>query len=391
MVRSFGEGTFGSGRFGGQDLVPSAPRRTRWSFAVGAWTDGPRDLVELRDARLTVNRTSSATLEGSIDGRAPIAGRFVDLVSDAHAWRDDVKVFRGRLGPNGDDIDGARHALALSFGDYRAVLQGRILYDNDLLTAGPITGDVGDVVAALVELTQSRPYGDLGITLGAGFPAGRKVRDLELSPGTTIAAAIDTIANTAYPVTGFEWEITGDLVLNLYHRGRRTPVTTVLKYGDNVTKVKRTVEAGTYANVIRGNGSSDSGIARTVSVDDLATRPEGRWEAQVGFSNVNGYSTLAAAVSGEHDRRGVIRPAYTLTLRPGWWQGPGHLWVGHTTRVHIRSGRVDVDEDLIVERMTITPTANGIELVTVDVDAPSSGLLRRVVGLDQRVSYLERN
>lgn len=363
-----------------------------WGFAIGPWRSSTTlALVDAHDRKVTFRRREGSSAAFTIDGRKPAASSIDELVTDLRVSRDGVVLFRGRVGPTSDDLDTDQHNTTLTVGDYRSVLDRRYLYDNDPYVGPPFTDDAADLVAALIDLVQGRTAGDLGITFGQGFPAGRIATDIKFRAGQSIRQAIDALADTDADTTGFDWDIDPNLVLDIWPGGRGRPTGEVLDYGGSVTKVKRTIDPSNYANTIRGNGSTDAGIARTIEVDDLLTRPEGRWESQVGFTEVNTFPLLAEALAREEEMRSTMRPAYTVTLKAGWWRGPEHLWLGDTARLVIRSGRVQVDSLLTVESISVAISDDSDETTEVVLSSDFPGFTRRFSTLEDRIAVLERN
>lgn len=364
----------------------------RWTFAAGDWDDPERRLLDQPQARsLKFRRREGSTLEFNLDGRGPDASRITDLVTDLYAWRDDEPMFRGRVAPMADEVTTDDHDTKVTAADYREVLTRRFIIEGDAALETPYTLDVGVLALALVQITQAKPAGYLGITYGLGIPAGRIISGFEIKAGQSIKALIDVMADTDAATTGFDWEIDALRVLNIYPGGRGGASGETLQYGDRVTKVSRTGDPSLFANVLRGNGSSDSGIARTVAVPGLTGRPEGRWEAQVGFTEINSYPVLTRLVTQELRQRAVMRPSYVVELEPGWWRGPDHLWLGDTARLLVDSGRLAIDETLKIETVNVTVSEEGDERVSLEMASTFPGFARRFLKLEDRVTRLERN
>lgn len=356
-------------------------------MTVWLWSstsDGGRELTAARDRKLKFRRRGPAEATFTIDGRHDEAGSITELVTDIVVRRDGVKVFRGRVGATGDSIDQNTHALSVSAGDYRALLARRIFYAGDDL--GPHTGvDAGDLVEDLLDVIQSRTDGGLGVTLGAGFPAGLLAPDTTLVPGESFTATLNKLEAAGI----FDWEVDAELAISLYPGGWVNPSDVVLDYGGTVSAVNRTVDPGQYANAGRYSGA-EALTPVEVEAGDLASRPEGRWDFQAGNPDIVDQDLLDTTADAELDRRQDIQPAYSLTLKAGAWQGRSHLWVGDMPLVRIRSGRLDVLTNLVVEELDVSLGGKGDETVTVTVGAPRLDETRLLAAAETRLRDLER-
>jgi hypothetical protein len=372
----------------------------RWSFAVGPWTAEPRrELTAAHGRKVTFRRRNAgATLEFSIDGRHDEALEIEELVTDVHAWRDGVRLFRGRVAPTADDLDGTKHDLKVSVGDYRNVLERRLLFEGDGILSSTYVADAGDVAWLLLQTTQGRTAGDLGITAGTPHPIGLTMASTTFSAGQSITKAIDLFANTDPATTGFEWEIDPELRLVLYPHGtgegvgraRGRTLGVVVDYKGLAEKVSRKVDPSRYADVIRASGASGVTPA-TRAAADLATRPEGRWEAQIGHTDAKTAAGLGKLADADLAEGLTIRPSYSVTLRPNRWEGPAHLWLGDTVTLRVRSGRLDVLDDLRVEELSVDVDDDENEIVTLTLGNDFPGFDRRLGRVETRLRDLERH
>lgn len=370
-----------------------------WTFAVGPWNGLPtRELTAAKGKKLTFRRRNAGHSAGfSIDGRHEEALELEELVTDLHAWRDGRRLFRGRIGPSSDDLDDAKHDVSISVGDYRNVLERRFIFDGDAILASTYAADAGDLAWTLVALTQGRPSGDLGIVAGTPHPIGLTMASTKFTAGQSITKAIDLFANTDYATTGFDWEIDGDKKLVLYPRGvgdgvglGRGRSGAVLDFGGLVRTAKRTIDPSIYANALRVSGdSSIAAVSRTAA--DLALRAEGRWESQVSHTDAKTVGGLGKLADQDLLDAQTIRPAWSVELRPDRWEGPAHLWLGDSVILRVRSGRLDVLDDLLVEELSIDVGDDGAEIVTVVLAADFPGFEKRLGAVERRLATLERH
>lgn len=354
-----------------------------WSLDSGG---GGRELTQAADRKVTVRRRAPADASFNLPGRHDEATAVDELVSDLTSRRDGEAIFRGRVGSSSDDIGADEYGLGVAAFDYGELLKRRLIHDSDSL--GPFSGvDAGTLAMDIVDMVQARTNGNLGITAGVGIPAGVAAPDTTLSPGKSAAAHLDLLSNAGV----FDWEIDAQLRLNIYPGGRSTVTNEVLDYGGAVTSVRRTVDPSTFGNVGRGTGD-DTLTPELVEVADIATRPEGRWEFQYGDRDIHDQDVLEATTTTEVARRDLILPGYAVTLTPGFWQGPDHIWPGHVVTLLVNVGRLNVETSIIVEELRASPGDNGGETIEVALGwgFPADQYRTRATRVESRVRDLER-
>lgn len=362
---------------------------TAWKLVAGP-RDGADPRVELTAAtgrRVTVRAAQSSEVTFTINGRHPQAAGLVDLASDVWCLRDRELLHRGRLAPSTFGIDTDRHTETLSAPSYRALLAARFLRAGDkrAFTAE----DQASIAWQLVQIAQGRPGGNLGITRGVGQTSGF-LRSRQFDSEQSIASALDSLA--VQDTGGMAWDVDEHLRLNLYHGGRGRQTDVVLELGGAVARVDGAfLPADHYANAVAGTRSGDQRAPEYRDAADVATRPEGRWEAVRPFPDVLEQATLASATAAALADLQVKRPALTLTLRPGRYPGREALWVADTCLVRLRSGRRTLDERLRVEELTFEAGDDGTETVRVTVGHPApAGDAARLRDYDARLAVLER-
>lgn len=363
--------------------APPVERRAVWTWH----TSGPsgRELTRARQRQITARLRSPSDATFTINGRHEEAEDIDELVTDLIVRRDVTIVYRGRVGATSDTIDAAGHLTQVTTGDYRAILGRRILYDDDTLEW--FATDKATIAWQLVEQTQTRTAGDLGITDGTTALGVDVDRDWEA--GASIGEAIQELSEEG---DGFDWDINpATLALEVWaERGSNHGVVLDLG-GPLVESVHRTVDPAAYANAIRVNGDPALLDIETLEAADLATRLEGRWDAQHGDTTIRDAVTLAERAAWRLNEAQTIQPAYTVTLRRGRWEGPGHIWLGDTCRLVVRSGRLATNTLLRVYEISIGLDDHGAETVTLTLGAPRRVDLRRQVADQQRrLDQLER-
>ena len=253
----------------------------------------------------------------------------------------------------------------------------------------------------LVDGIQQLSNGDLGIVNGVGQSSG-KLRDRTFQMGDPIADQIDSLSDV---IDGFDWDITptytngsSGLKLDRWYRARgivRNEVLAYLQSGSNLRSVQRQVDSSDFANAIRSKGRApeSSGSVQGVEpapVERYATPgPEGRWDKLFDED-----STTAAGLAERADWRvadaSLIRPSYTVELKPGVWRGPDHFWLGDTVKLVVQSGRLNVQTDVRVQTIDISIDDNGDESVSVTLGYPKKDFKSKLSSIDRRLSRLER-
>jgi hypothetical protein len=125
-----------------------------------------------------------------------------------------------------------------------------------------------------------------------------------------------------------------------------------------------------------------------VDAADIATRPEGRWDAVFGTS-LQLQDPLTKAGPWYLAASQAVLPSWTIVLAAGAWQGPGHVWLGDTVHLWVKSGRLQVQDALPVTEMSFAIDSNDYETVTLTAGRPLPTYKRRIRLLDRRLSSVE--
>jgi hypothetical protein len=353
----------------------------KWAFVLTG-TDGSKigDLTAAKGRKLTARLASPSEASFTIDGRHEEALMIDERRTDLLVYRDAVKVFRGRVGAGQDQAGTDRHTVSpVTALDYRAVLDPRLIH-----TALTFTGvDQSAIAWALITDTQGRTGGNLGITRGLGQTTGI-LRDRTYEDGKSVGELITQLSEVS---NGFDWDITPDLAFDVHYPQRGTDRGVVLDYRGTVKGFSRT--PGQYANVVRVSGAD--GVAPVVrEVADLASRPEGRVEAQFGFPDVTQGATLAQKADRLLAELSAAEPSYTVKLKT--WGGPGDLWLGDPVQLVVRSGRLDELSVRRVVEVDVDINNSGVETVKVSLGQPSlrTRYLQRPLAVERRLTELER-
>lgn len=370
-----------------------------WSFVIGPAAGGmTRELVDATARKITFKLTAPSEASVTLDGDDLAAAEIVELATDLHVLRAPrrgaprVRLFRGRIGKSSDNVDENGHTCEFPAVDYRELLKRRKLMSGSTISW---TGQDQAVIAmALVTQTQNKPGGDLGIVARLGATTGVP-RDRAYNLGDSIGSKIQELSEV---LDGFDWDITSvdpyALVLDIWYPQRGIVRVDPLEYRGAVTSFTRDVDPGEYANAVRLNGTAPDGGGAEPAIQeriatDIATRPEGRWDATYGEQ-----ITTTPALSERADWRiadaQVVRPSYTLKLRRGFWQGPEHIWLGDSVPAVLMTGRLRVNTSLRVHEIDIEPHKDGGEDVSLTIGAPRPNYRRRAIDIERRLAELER-
>lgn len=354
-----------------------------WTWHITPGLSGGRELTQARGRKLTARLRGFSEASFVIDGRHEEAAELDELVTDLKVRRNGKILYRGRLGATSDYVSAGGHQVDVATADYRALLRRRILYDADTLEW--LATDKATIAWELVQQVQAHTGGGLGITDGTS--ALGVVVDRTYEAGASIGEAIQELAEEG---DGFDWDIDpATMALKVWARRGRT-AGVVLDLGGLVSTVRRNVDPSSYANAIRVNGDAALLDIATREAADLASRPEGRWDGQYGDTTIRDATTLAERADWRIGDAQVLQPAYTVTLRPGKWAGPDHIWLGDTCRLVVRSGRLNVNTTLRVFEVSVELDDDGGETVSLTLGAPMPDVRRTLAAQSLRLDQLER-
>jgi hypothetical protein len=370
---------------------------TRWQFIAGPASGGHElALTEAKARKFTVKLTEPSEARFTLNGRHPQAAELDELATDVHVlWTPPSggstrNLYRGRVGATSDMLNADSHQVQVATLDYRAVLARRILWSDSQLTW--TATDQADIARGLLAQTQGRPGGALGIDPGTRLTG--VTRDRTYEAGDSIG---ERIAELGEVLDGFEWAIeptsASGLALEIFYSQRGVNRGVVLEHGGAVSTVTRNVDPGSYANAIRMTGDSSAATPPTpveLAAADITTVAQGRWDKAFGEHSIETQAALNARAEWQLAEAQVVTPSYSLGLRPGAWEGPGHIWVGDTVRLVIYSGRLQVDTSLRVHELGVDIGDDGTEAVSLTVGRPAPDYRRLPHQILRRLTSLER-
>lgn len=116
----------------------------------------------------------------------------------------------------------------------------------------------------------------------------------------------------------------------------------------------------------------------------------GVWASAVGYTDIVEQSELESKAVATLAELQQVTPSYSLSLFPGFWQGPNHIWLGDTVTVHIDSGSLYETATLRVTEISIDLSDDGQESVNLTVGSPAPQYLNTLMEATRRISTLER-
>lgn len=123
--------------------------------------------------------------------------------------------------------------------------------------------------------------------------------------------------------------------------------------------------------------------------DGLTAWQLGVWATAESYPDVTTQAELDDTGRRRLAELSKVAPGYTLGLRDGWWQGPGHVWLGDTVRLLVNSGRLHEDVELRVQQLDLTLGNDGEQQLSLTVGTPPS-LLSTILEQQRRIATLER-
>lgn len=332
----------------------------RWSWVLGDAAPSDvefRELTKAKSRRVTWRVDGPADAAFSIDGRSDEAAEITALATDLHVYRDGVKLLRGRIGAEQDDITPSAHTTQFGAVDYRGMLAYRQVGPAGASYVGI---DQGVIAFDLIDTSQDLTGGDWGVTDGLGSTSGTLRDRTGILPGSKL---LDLITSLGQVDNGFEWEVDPALALNRWYPRRGDDNGVVLDYGGLLTSARRVLNPADFANVALVTGSDETVPVEEVA-GDVGTDPRGRWEVSQSFPSIVDQGTLddrAVWVLGESS---TLKPDWVVQFTLGRWGGPDHVWLGDIVTLAVRSGRLAVNAAHRVVELSVALDEAGRETVS---------------------------
>lgn len=252
--------------------------------------------------------------------------------------------------------------------------------------------DQAEIVWQLIQDTQARVAGDLGISpaWSGSTPTG-ELRDREYELGDSIG---DKIQQLSEVIDGFNWDIlpvsASGLQLQVWHPQRGNNRGVVLELGGLITGFNRQVTPSDYANSIRQTGA-DNLDAQEREADDLATQPAGRFDGVYADTGLTTQQAVNDRAHWQMKESQFVQPTWgSVTLAADSWLGPDHIWVGDLARLIVYSGRLQVDTTLRVTEMAFDIADDGSVSIELTLGGRAPDLRRFRSLVERRLTTLER-
>ncbi len=399
LTATLGDGDLLTAGFTTRDRIFAVPDPLRgaddWTFAVGAWTGLPDTVLpQITSRRVTWRLAGNSDATFTIDSELPEAGQIHELISDLWVLWKGRPVYRGRVGTTGDTGDGSAYSTTVNAVDYRDILRRRQLYEGDTLSW--LNLDQALIGWNVLSQTQARPGGDLRIVRGAGQATGVLRDRTDYQPGKSVGEALDQLSAVD---NGFDYDFsvvldgnrrpTTGLGYDVYYPARGVDRRVVLNHPGAIASFNRTADPSGYANALRVTGDTALAAVR-VEASDIATRPEGRWDAQFGDTSIVNAGTLAARAKAELAARQLVLASWTVTLADSVWQGPDHIWLGDPITLAVQKGRLNVVGTLRVQELSVALDESSVPTVSLTLGAPPPHSRWNLRRLDRRLQALER-
>lgn len=333
-----------------------------YSFVGGPGASHDYDFSGFAGARrLEFDRQGPCTVSWSMDGRSDKAAMVGDLIDDLKVYRDNSLFFRGRIFVS-DDTIGETHIVNMMAKDYRGMCEHRIIHDG--WTVAFYDEDPGIAMAGYLFLSQFLSGGLWGVSATAPNHTTSIVMDMFAEVGQTLAEFMDGYA--VADVNGFDWAIDENLKLFVWEGKRGAAVSDPLDLGGSIFRATRKLASGSFANAVMGQGQGFL-VPEELTDTNIGTDARGRWESVVAWPSVELQEHLDDRTAYLLEKKFNRAFEYTLNMRQGWWQGPGHVWLGDELPMYLRSGRLDIATTVTVDRIIIELDEGGAENVTLEV------------------------
>jgi hypothetical protein len=371
--------------------TPATPNQDSYKFAVGPWADRPdTELSRITQRTVTWRLKDNSDASFVIDGTLPEAASISELISGLWVYRNGVPIYKGLCGATSDSGGTDSHTIQMSSADYRAVLVGRrLIYDHDQLIYSGV--DQGDFCWDLIDNSQLRPGGDLGIVRGSTL-TGVTVSP-QLTPGAFVGEQINTMGVSAQT---FDWDLTpsanGDsLTFDMWVPERGVDRQTVLDFPEGrINTFTRNVDPGSYANAVRGTGA-DGLAAIAADSPTVQADPTPRLEANLSDTDMATQSGLADWVTGQLATAQTVTPTWTVTLPPNGWGGPSDFWLGDPIILSVKSGVRQVYGSLRVFEIALTLDDNSdAATVQVTLGGPNPNRKWRLTNFARSIAKLSK-
>lgn len=343
---------------------------------------------------ITKSLDGSHSVSVTMSGYNSIMKKAVPLLTDIVVFIDGEPDTRFRLGPRKvtKDNDTGAQTVTFTCWSYKELLADRYILPGDALVYDGI--DIEEAAWNLINLTQQRPgaggAGDLGIVRAGDFTGVPVTWSGQV--GTKISEAIDQIVatgasvpsgDTTSEIPSWDIDVLGVFGIAYPMLGNLSPTFTAA-YGTNVYNYEEDFDPSTYVNfaqVVGGTPPSPQPALQTqagVYASDLGEDGLQLFEGYFSEPSLLTDAAVAAKQAWYLQKLGVVRPTYTLYIRPSMWS-LDKLALGDYLNVIIEDGCLDVRRsDLRCTQIQLTEDDTGKLTVVVTAGFRMPGVIDKV-------------
>lgn len=263
-----------------------------FTAAVGPWTatDPAQELTSFSTVRITLNFDDGDSIQFDASAESPEALYLDELASDVWVRGPIEQRFRvTSIDQEWDPNGGSK--LTVTALSYKRLFNARLIGVGGLSFAAGT--DQGEIVWGLVNHSQGRTNGSLGITKGTVTTG--VTRERTYVEGDNIG---DQLGKLQDVIDGPWWDVDFDRVLTVAMPSTFPTLETPLAIGVSARSLQRRSVAAQFANVIYADGNKQETTPVWREHPDLATDPRGRWEAARGFPTTELQQTLIESAEG---------------------------------------------------------------------------------------------
>ncbi len=316
-----------------------------------------------------VTWTHALNDEGSATMQLPMRGLsdlfYADVKSGSRVievWKDNVRKYSGRLW----DITASSNDE-----EFRISSRGWLFDLKRRSVSGTtekwVATDQFDIAWELIDYTQDKVDGDLGITRGPEADSG-VLRDRTF-PFWEQPFIGDEIVAMSELSDGFDFEIDAERVFHMYYPNKGAVKSIPLELGKNIATFGLQEDATGMANSFSAIGAGDgSNTCIAVAIDATSRSQYGLLEANESFTDIKTFTTLQSRATSRLARIKKPRRQPNLYAVFEADQDYDDYEVGDRVQVEAEDGYISFDEQMRIITMTHQITNEGRETVTVGLD-----------------------
>ena len=282
-------------------------------------------------------------------------------------YRDGRMIWAGRVWDVSDDISGDGGTVTITAKEILHVLS-----EKRFITGVTYTGvDAGQIAWNMINFTQIKAGGDLGITQGNIVPTQARDRTFEEEPiGEEIIALTEVIRGFDF-VMSPTLQLDSQGVFSVFQKKGVIQENLSLEYGedtlDNITSFSRKRSLTTVANYIKAFGEGmGSAMGISIQQDNTLIASTLLLEDNISFKSVSRQTTLDDHAKEELRVSKVERPIYDLTIS-NVSDLLGRFDTGDSISVVVKLGYMNVSEIMRIYAIELSIDDSGQENISLTV------------------------